>query len=107
MKLTLYLFFLSTYFRTSQSGLCRTRPSRCRGPLPLVPRAASPAEARLPTAHVTLDVYCGGGWRSRRRPVVTHGPVNGRDPALLGGMSASEGLRRDLQSPVHTRMLKT
>ena len=34
------------------------------------------------------------------RPVVTHDLVNGRGPAPLGGMSASEGLRRNLRCAV-------
>ena len=33
------------------------------------------------------------------RPVVTHDLVNGRGPAPLGGMSDSEGRRRDLRPP--------
>ena len=65
-------------------ALCRTRPSRYRGPFPLVPRAASPAESIHPTARnnkeqtTDIPVMVRGGQRSRRRPVVTHDLVNGR-----------------------------
>ena len=65
-------------------ALCRTRPSRYRGPFPLVPRAASPAESIHPTARnnkeqtPNIPVTMRGGQRSWRRPVVTHDLVNGR-----------------------------
>ena len=65
-------------------ALCRTRPSRYRGPFPLVPRAASPAESIHPTARnnkeqtPNIPVTMGSGQRYWRRPVVTHDLITGR-----------------------------
>ena len=82
-----------------------------KGSLALIlPTAWAPSAYMAADGHTFRSAYANralntmwilkGARRSRRRPVVTHAPVNGRGPAPLGGMSASEGLRRDLRAPV-------